>query len=146
MAGFTRQDFLLPLTRTFCQSSDKSSHTRLSMSFKMSLYCHSLTRTDISTETSCSTFISQRNPIRAKQKLLRRRRRVHKSFSSRYRSQKLFTQTTHWSWENHVKIYHGIIELRHLIYPRRMVLLKERYAKIKEGTSEVLLQSGLEEK
>ena len=28
---------------------------------------------------------------------------------------------------NHVKIYHGVIELRHLIDPKQMVLLKELY-------------------
>ena len=31
-----------------------------------------------------------------------------------------------------MKIYHGIIELPHLIDLRRMVLLKERYAKYKK--------------
>ena len=59
---------------------------------------------------------------------------------------KSFTPTIHWTLPNHVKIYHGITELRHLIDLRRMVLLKERYEELKEGTSAVLLQSGLDEK
>ena len=58
VADVTRQDLLLPPTRTFAQSSDKSSHIRSSVSFTMFLYCHSLTQTDISKETPCSTFIS----------------------------------------------------------------------------------------
>ena len=36
--------------------------------------------------------------------------------------------TLHWNLANPVKIYDGVIELRHLIVLRRMVLLKERYA------------------
>ena len=71
------------------------------------------------------------NLIRAKQKLLRRRKRVHESVSSRQKSRKSFTLRIHWNLANPVKIYHGIIELRHLINPRRMVLLKERYAEKK---------------
>ena len=51
-----------------------------------------------------------------------------------------------WNLANPVTIYRGIIELRHLIDLRRMVLLKERHAEIKEGTFAVLLQSGLHEK
>ena len=30
-------------------------------------------------------------------------------------------------WKNLVKIYHGTIELQHLIVPKRMALLKEPY-------------------
>ena len=82
--------------------------------------------------------------VQNKNKHLRRRKRVYESFSSRQKSQ-TFTLTIHWQLANPVKIYHGIIELRHLIDPRRMVLLKERYAEW-EGTSAVLLQSGLDEK
>ena len=57
-----------------------------------------------------------------------------------------FTLTLHWNLANVLKIYHGIIELRHLIDPRRMVLAEEAVRRVKEGTSAVLLQSGLDEK
>ena len=56
--GFHKAGLSPPSDTCFCQSSDKSSRTELSVSFKMSLYCHSFTQTDISTETPCSTFIS----------------------------------------------------------------------------------------
>ena len=61
-------------------------------------------------------------------KLLSRRKRDHESFSSRRWSRKSFTLTIHWNLANLVKIYHGIIELLHLIDLRRMVLLKEQCA------------------
>ena len=41
--------------------------------------------------------------------------------------------------------YHGIIELRHFIDPRRMTQLRERECRIKQGTSPVMLQSCLDE-
>ena len=72
------------------------------------------------------------NLILAKQKLLRRRKKVKESFSSRRKCRKSFTLTSHWNLANLVKICHGIIELLHLIDPSRMVLLKERYAEKKE--------------
>ena len=62
-----------------------------------------------------------------KQRLHKRRKRVCESPSSRRKNQKLFIRTIHWNLENLVKIYHGIIEPQHLMDPRRMVLLKERY-------------------
>ena len=91
------------------------------------------------------------NLIRAKQILLRRRKRFYESFSSRRKCRKSFALTIHWIFVNPVKICHGIIELRHLIDLRRMVLLKERYAETKEGTFAVecllyFLQSGFDEK
>ena len=67
------------------------------------------------------------NLIRAKQKLLRRRKRVHESFSSRYRSRQSVTMTIPQNLANPVKNYHGINEHPHLLDPRRKVLLKERY-------------------
>ena len=48
---------------------------------------------------------------RAKRKLLRRPERVYESFSSRFRSHKLFTLTIYSSLANLVKNYHGIMEL-----------------------------------
>ena len=67
------------------------------------------------------------NLIRAKQRLYRRRKRVCKSFSSRQTSQTLLVETIHRSLGNLVKVYHGTIELQHLIDPRVMALLKEPY-------------------
>ena len=57
VADVTRQDLLLPPTRTFPSLPINLPTSRSSMSFTMSLYCHSLTQTDISKETPCSTFI-----------------------------------------------------------------------------------------
>ena len=54
------------------------------------------------------------NPIRVKQRLHKRRKRVYESSWSRHTSQKLFTQAIHWSLAHFVKIYRGIIELQHL--------------------------------
>ena len=78
------------------------------------------------------------NPIRAKQRLHRRRKRVYESSSSRRKNQELF----HWNLETLAKIQHGIIELQHLVDPRQMASLKEPF----EGTSAVLLKSGLDER
>ena len=75
---------------------------------------------------------------RVKRRLHKRRKRVHESSSSRRKNEKLFTRTIHWNLENLVKIYHGIIELQHLIDPRQMVLQK-MVRRIEEGTSAVLL-------
>ena len=55
------------------------------------------------------------------------------------------SSTIHWNLAHPVKICHGIIEFRHLIDPGRMALLKEQLRIVKEGTSSVLLQSGLDD-
>ena len=86
------------------------------------------------------------NLIRAKQTLLRRRKRVSESSWSQRGSQKSFVLTTHWNWRKLVKTYHGIIVLQHSIDPRRMELPKEQCAEEKEGMSAVLSQAGLDEK
>ena len=93
-----------------------------------------------------SSSLNGFNLIRAKQKLLRRRKRVQESFSRRRKRRKSFTLTIHSNLANPVKSCHGIIELLHLIDLRRIVLLKKAVRRIKEGTSAVLLQSGLDEK
>ena len=60
--------------------------------------------------------------------------------------------TIHKNLAEPVKIFLGIIVRKHPQLSKRMVLLRERYAaeravrRIKEGTSAVLLQSGLNEK
>ena len=86
------------------------------------------------------------NLIHAKRNVPRKHERVYESFLSRHKSQKLFTLTIRWNLEKLVKISPGIIARLHRIDPRRMVLLMERYAAQKEGTSAVLLQPGLDEK
>ena len=48
------------------------------------------------------------NLIRAKQKHFRRRKRVSEKFSSRQKSRKSFTLTTHWNLAKPVKIYHYV--------------------------------------
>ena len=42
------------------------------------------------------------------------------------------SMTIHGNLTNFVKIYHGIIEPQHLIGPRQMVLLRERYAGLRK--------------
>ena len=37
------------------------------------------------------------------------------------------TQRTRWNLGKHVRVYHGIIELRHLIDPRQLAALKVPY-------------------
>ena len=68
----------------------------------------------------------------------------YESFQSRRRtSQKLFSWTIYQNLASLVKNYHGIIDQLHLIafeFAERLVL------RVKEGTSAVLLQSGLDEK
>ena len=81
-----------------------------------------------------------------KPKLLRRRKGVYEHFSSRRESRKSFTLTIPWNLANLVKMYHGIVELRHLIDPRRKGTAERAVRREKEGTFAVLLQTGLVEK
>ena len=64
------------------------------------------------------------NLIRVKRKLLRRRKGVYESFSSRLKSRKSIILINHWILANLVKTYHGIIARQHPIHPRRVVLPK----------------------
>ena len=80
--------------------------------------------------------------ICAKPKLLRRRKGVYESFSSRRKSRKSFLQTVLWNLDKLVKIYPGIIERPHTIDPRQNGMAGRAVRWIKEGTSAVLLQSG----
>ena len=86
------------------------------------------------------------NHIRAKQRLLRRRKRIYRSFSSRQKSQKSKTLTIHWIWANLVKIYHGITELQQPHRSETNGSAERAVRRVKEGSSAVLLQSGLDEK
>ena len=69
----------------------------------------------------------------------------HESFSSRQKSQKSFILIIHWNLANPVKIYHGIIELRHIIELRRGYCWKSGTQNKRREVC-VLLQSGLDEK
>ena len=76
------------------------------------------------------------NLIRAKQKLLRRRKRSLRTFLEPSERLKVSYRTFPWNLAILVKIYLGIIVLQHSIDLRRMVLLKEWYA---ESRKELLL-------
>ena len=79
------------------------------------------------------------NLIRAKRKLLRRRKRVDGSFSSRRKSRKSLKLTIHWNFGKSSED----LSWNH----RTSTHLAERAVRrIKEGTSAVVLQSGLDEK
>ena len=60
------------------------------------------------------------NLTRAKRKLLRKRKRIHESFSSRLQSRKSFTLTILWNW-------HKLIVRQHSIAPRSLVLRKQLF-------------------
>ena len=81
-----------------------------------------------------------------KPKRLSRRKRVHESSSSRQKSQKSSIQTIPWNLANLVKNYHGIIVHQRLTDLTRNGIAERAVRRIKEGTSAVLLQSGLDEK
>ena len=80
--------------------------------------------------------------IRTEQGLHRRSEKVYGNFSSCQNGHKSFTLRIRWNLANLVKIFHGITERQHLVDPRRMAAVR----RVKEGTSAVLLQSGLDEK
>ena len=61
------------------------------------------------------------------------------------KTKKLLARTIHWKLASLVKFFHGIIEIQHLIDPKRTALLERALRRVKEGTSAVLLQSGLDE-
>ena len=84
------------------------------------------------------------NLIRVKLDLHSRRKGVYESFSNRRRSPKSFILTIPWNLTKLVKTYPGIIVRQRLIVPRRMVLLRKAVRRVKEETSAVLLQSGLD--
>ena len=83
--------------------------------------------------------------IRAKQKLLRKHKGACKSSWSRIGSVKSFTLTITWNVAKPVKIFPGIIVRRHHTDRKQKGLLK-KVRRVKENTSAVLWQSGLDEK
>ena len=83
--------------------------------------------------------------IRAKQKLLRKHKGACKSSWSRRGNQKSFTLTIPWNLAKPVKIFPGIILRRHHRLETNGIA-ERAVRRVKEGTSAVLLQSGLDEK
>ena len=63
-----------------------------------------------------------------KTKTFQETEKVYESFSSRRESRKSFLLTIHWNMATPVKTCHGFIVRQHAVEPRRMVLLRERYA------------------
>ena len=82
--------------------------------------------------------------IRAKQKLLRKQKRAHKSSWSRQGNQRSFTLTNPQNSVKLVKIYPWIIVRQH--HSETNGIAERAVRRIKERTSTVLLQSGLDEK
>ena len=82
--------------------------------------------------------------IRAKQKLLRKHKGACKSSWSRMGSLKSFTLTIAWNLAKLVKIFPGIIARPHRSETNGIA--ERAVRRVKEGTSAVLLQSGVDEK
>ena len=59
------------------------------------------------------------------EKLHMRRRKAYENSRSRRKHRKVYVQTIRWNLEEHVKFYHGITALQHLIDTRQMASLKE---------------------
>ena len=83
--------------------------------------------------------------IRVKQELLRKHKGACKSSWSRIGSPKSFTLTIPWNLAKLVKIFPGII-VRQDHRSETNGITERAMRKVKEGTSAVLLQSGLDEK
>ena len=73
------------------------------------------------------------------QSLLRRRKRVYESSSSRYKSHKLYFRSIHWNLENLVKIYPGITALQTLHQSETNGIAETGVRRVNEGSSAVLL-------
>ena len=97
--------------------------------------------------SSCRTWPPNGSSrIRAKQKLLRKHKGACKSSWSRTGSLKLFTMTIPWNLAKVVKIFPGIIVHRPPHRSETNGIAERAVRRVKEGTSAVLLQSGLNEK
>ena len=97
-------------------------------------------------QTWCRTWpLHGSKHIRAKQKLHRKLEEAGKSFWSPIGSQKSFTLTIPWNLAKLVKIFPGIIVRQHHTDQKQMGFAERAVRRVKEGTSAVLLQSGLNE-
>ena len=83
--------------------------------------------------------------IRVEQKLHRKHREACKSSWSQIGNLKSFTLTIPWNLAKLVKIFPEIIARLHHTDHKQMGLLKRAVRRVKEGTSAVLSQSGLDE-
>ena len=94
----------------------------------------------------CRTWpLNGSSRIRAKQKLHRKLKEARKSFWSPTGSQKSFTLTIPWNSANPVKISPGIICTSAPHRSETNGIAERAVRRVKEGTSAVLLQSGLNE-
>ena len=93
----------------------------------------------------CRTWPNGSSRIRAKQKLHRKPREACKSSWSPIGSLKSFILTIPWNLAKPVKISLGIIARPHHTDQKQMGLPRRAVRRVKEGTSAVLLQSGLNE-
>ena len=84
--------------------------------------------------------------VRAKQKIHRKQREACKSSWTPIGSQKSFTLTIPWNSAKPVKNYPGIIARLHHTDQKQIGIAERAVRRVKEGTSAVLLQSGLDEK
>ena len=96
----------------------------------------------------CKTWqLSGSNLTHAKQNFHMRRNKSLLKFLEPLQAPKVvYTQTTRRKLGEHVKFYHGITALQHLIDPRQMVSLMRAVQRVKEGTSARLQKSGLVER
>ena len=102
--------------------------------------------TIIDMQSWCRTFPPNGSSrIRANQKLLRKHKGACKNSWSQIGSLRSFTLTIPWNLAKLVKIFPGIIVRRHHTDQKQMRMLKRAVRIAEEGTSAVLLQSGLDE-
>ena len=102
--------------------------------------------TIIDLQSWCKTWLPNGSSrILAKQKLLRKHKGACKSSWSRIGSLKSFTLTIPWNLARPVKIFPGIIVRQHHT-GRKHGIAERAVRRVKEGTSAVLLQGGLDEK
>ena len=83
--------------------------------------------------------------FRAEQKLLRKHKGACKSSWSQVGNQKSFTLTNPWNLAKPVKNFPRIIARRHHTDQKQNGIAERAVRRVKEGTSVVLLQSGLNE-